>query len=177
MRGLCKLIANVSKERGEKKQPWQPEPGGPRSGLQKKPVSTLGGRIRRTWEKNTGKASRGVDGGKRQATASASSRHTTSQCIVRDMICNSGECEGFESRVSPSSPSSSSPWVFPPSRSLVPGWGNCVFLLNTIFPRDRGGQRHDQKAFILPAFLLMLGYLYRNGPLSTQSPTDTKAGP
>lgn len=116
-----------------------------------------------------GKASRGVDGGKRQATASASSRHTTSQCIVRDMICNSGECEGFESRVSPSSPSSSSPWVFPPSRSLVPGWGNCVFLLNTIFPRDRGGQRHDQKAFILPAFLLMLGYLYRNGPLYLQT--------
>lgn len=101
--------------------------------------------------------------------------HLSVYCTRHD--CDSGECEGFESRVSPSSPSSSSPWVFPPSRSLVPGWGNCVFLLNTIFPRDRGGQRHDQKAFILPAFLLMLGYLYRNGPLSTQSLTDTKAGP
>lgn len=95
MRGLCKLIANVSKERGEKKQPWQPEPGGPRFGLQRKPVSTLGGRIRRNWEKNTGKASRGVSGGKCQATASASSCHTTSQFIVRDMICNIGGCEGF----------------------------------------------------------------------------------
>ena len=34
MRGLCKLIANVSKEWGEKEQPWQPEPRGPHFSLE-----------------------------------------------------------------------------------------------------------------------------------------------
>lgn len=70
MRGLCKLIANVSKERGEKKQPWQPEPEGPLFGLQEKLVSIITGKMKRNWnwEKTEGKARRQRSRGrKRQA--------------------------------------------------------------------------------------------------------------
>lgn len=76
---------------------------------------------------------------------------TGSPLTVQDVICNIGESKGCmpESLVLqhcplPQALGSSS------SCSLMLYWGDYVFLLTITFPRDRGGQHCDQKAFLLP---------------------------
>ena len=109
MSGLCKLIANVSKEGGEKKTPWQPESRGPTLQPSEETGVHLTRRIRRKPEE---KAGRGVGGGKRQARAGPAPS-IISQFTVQDTVSAIWEGGGFRQEssfsISPLLPSSTSP--------------------------------------------------------------------
>lgn len=132
-------MANVSKERGEKRQPWQPEPAGP--GLASRRHMCPPGR--------EGEEELGEKGGEGNARPwPLRPPATTSQVMVGDGICNSWECDGFSWR--PFSiltlflEALGVPFMLTGALS-----GRYIFLWNVTFSRDRGWQRCDQGAFIL----------------------------
>lgn len=162
MRGLCKLIANVAKEWGEKQEPWQQEPRGPHVGLLEKPLPTLRGRVRSNWEKTRGEAEESA--GEKGRLEPTDPPATGSRLLYRTWFAIFGRakvaCQSLVLQLCPPPQALGSS----SSCSLMLYWEHYVFLLNITFPRDRGGQPVIRKPLSSPAFLLMLLYLHRNGP-------------
>lgn len=115
-----------------------------------KPVHTLRGRIRSNWEETRGEASRGMCSGKWQAGGWSHLRPRALSLLYKTWFAIFGRAKAACQSLVPQRCPLPQALGSSSSCSLMLYWGDYVFLLTITFPRDRGGQRCDQKAFILP---------------------------